>query len=164
MNRRCRLLAQRVVRALSAYGGFRSKQTQKLFGRPPRPAGSRSISRTSDRTTEPASGLGPFWSRSLRQEFGGIRYARFHDANNQDWSHCRLHAASPGLVLENAPATKMTNRAKCTVDDTVLRLRELFNISSSEYGDAEDDSAHTMRSHVLTRWLQFQSQRSNACR
>ena len=68
---------------LSAYGGFRSKQTQKLFGRPPRPAGSRSISRTSDRTTEPASGLGPFGSRSLRQEFGGIRYARFHDANKR---------------------------------------------------------------------------------
>jgi hypothetical protein len=35
--------------------------------RPPRSAGSRSISRPNDRSTEPASGLGPFGSRSLRQ-------------------------------------------------------------------------------------------------
>jgi hypothetical protein len=94
---------------LSAYGGFRSKQTQKLFGRPPRPAGARSISRPSDRTTEPASGLGPFGSQSLRQEFGGIRYARFHDANNQDWSHCRLHAAPwqpHQLISGRAPSAR----------------------------------------------------------
>jgi hypothetical protein len=37
-------------------------------GRPRRPGRSRSISRPSDRSTEPASGLGPFGSRSLRQE------------------------------------------------------------------------------------------------
>ena len=36
-------------------------------GATPRLAGSRSISRPSDRSTEPASGLGPFGSRSLRQ-------------------------------------------------------------------------------------------------
>jgi hypothetical protein len=44
---------------LSAYGGFRSKRTQKIFWAAPRSAGSRSISRPSDRSTEPASGLGP---------------------------------------------------------------------------------------------------------
>ena len=53
---------------LSAYGGFRSKRTQKIFWAAPRSAGSRSISRPSDRSTEPASGLGPFGLRSLRQE------------------------------------------------------------------------------------------------
>ena len=61
-----------------AYGGFWSKQTRDIE-RPPRPAGSRSISRPNDRSTEPASGLGPFGSRSLRQEHRRHPYARFHD-------------------------------------------------------------------------------------
>jgi hypothetical protein len=81
----------------------------KIFGRLPRPAGSRSISRPSDRSTESASGLGLLGSRSLRQEFGGIRYARFHDANNQDWSHCRLQAAPwqpHQLISGRAPAAR----------------------------------------------------------
>ena len=58
---------------------------------------SRSISRPTDRSTEPASGLGPFGSRSLRQEHGSVRFARFHNANNQDWSRCpacMLHRGS----------------------------------------------------------------------
>jgi hypothetical protein len=41
---------------------------QPRLGRPRRGGGSRSISRPSDRSTEPASGLGSFGSRSLRQE------------------------------------------------------------------------------------------------
>jgi hypothetical protein len=40
----------------------------KISGRPPRPAGSRSISRPSGPSTETANGLGPVGSRSLRQE------------------------------------------------------------------------------------------------
>jgi hypothetical protein len=51
----------------AAYSGFRSKQTQDTSAAPWRP-GSRSISRSSDRSTEPANGLGPLGSRSLRQE------------------------------------------------------------------------------------------------
>jgi hypothetical protein len=56
-------------------------QTGGVLGRPPRSAGSRSISRPSDRSTEPACGLGPFGSRSLRRENRRHTYARFHDAN-----------------------------------------------------------------------------------
>ena len=65
-----------------------AQSRSNVMGRPPRQAGSRSISRPSDRSTEPASGLGPFGSRSLRQEHGSVRFARFHNANNQDWSRC----------------------------------------------------------------------------
>jgi len=60
-------------------------------------AQSRSIARPSDRSTEPAGGLGPFGSRSRRQEHGSVRFARFHNANNQDWSRCpacMLHRGS----------------------------------------------------------------------
>jgi len=69
----------------------------KIFGRPRAWRGLRSISRPSNRSTEPASGLGPFGSRSLRQEHGSIHYARSHDANNQDRSRClacMLHRGS----------------------------------------------------------------------
>jgi hypothetical protein len=41
---------------------------QTWLGRPRRRGGSRSISRPSDRSIQPASGLGPFGSRSLRRE------------------------------------------------------------------------------------------------
>jgi hypothetical protein len=41
---------------------------QTLLGRAPPTRRSRSISRPNDRSTEPASGLRPFGSRSLRQE------------------------------------------------------------------------------------------------
>ena len=74
-----------------------AQSRSNVMGRPPRQAGSRSISRPSDRSTEPASGLGPFGSRSLRQEHGSVRFARFHNANNQDWSRCpacMLHRGS----------------------------------------------------------------------
>src|SRR5208282_1107364 len=47
---------------------IRLSSGQTLLGRPRRRGGSRSISRPSDRSTEPGSGLGPFGSRSLRQE------------------------------------------------------------------------------------------------
>jgi hypothetical protein len=47
--------------------GLPTKQRKDIWAAP-RPAGSRSISRPSDRSTEPASGLGPFGLRSLRQE------------------------------------------------------------------------------------------------
>ena len=59
---------------------------RKIFGRPPPLSGSRSISRPSDRATEPASGHGPWGHDRSPKNIGGIRYARFHDANNQDWS------------------------------------------------------------------------------
>jgi hypothetical protein len=47
---------------------IRLSSGQTRLGRPHRRGGSRSISRPSDRSTEPASGLGPFGSRSLRQK------------------------------------------------------------------------------------------------
>ena len=48
---------------------------------------SRSISRPTDRSTEPANGLGPFGSRFAPPRTPATtRYARFQDANNQDWS------------------------------------------------------------------------------
>lgn len=74
-----------------------AQSRSNVMGRPPRQAGSRSISRPSDRSTEPASGLGPFGLRSLRQEHGSVRFARFRNANNQDWSRCpacMLHRGS----------------------------------------------------------------------
>jgi len=40
----------------------------RMYGATPLLAGARSFSRPSDRSTEPAIGLGPFGSRSLRQE------------------------------------------------------------------------------------------------
>ncbi len=93
----------------SAYGGFRSKQTQEIFGRPPAFGGvalylaaKRPLNRARERSR-------PVRSRSLRQEFGGIRYARFRDASNQDWSHCRLHAAPwqpHQLISGRAPAAR----------------------------------------------------------
>ena len=52
----------------SGHTSRRGRVAVNVMGRPPRQAGSRSISRPSDRSTEPASGLGPFGSRSLRQE------------------------------------------------------------------------------------------------
>jgi hypothetical protein len=48
--------------------GNRPKKTKRYLGGPRVRAGSRSISRQSDRSTEPATGLGPFGLRSLRQE------------------------------------------------------------------------------------------------
>jgi hypothetical protein len=51
-------MAHHVVRALLRMAAS-GRSRQKIFGRPRRPAGSRSISRPSDRSTEPASGLGP---------------------------------------------------------------------------------------------------------
>jgi hypothetical protein len=68
----------------------------------------RSTARPLDRSTEPASGLGPS-GHDQSEEFGGIRYARFHDANNQDWSHCRLHAAPwqpHQLISGRAPSAR----------------------------------------------------------
>jgi hypothetical protein len=47
---------------------IRLSSGQTRLGRPRRRGGSRSISRPSDRSTEPASGLGPFGSGSLRQK------------------------------------------------------------------------------------------------
>jgi hypothetical protein len=92
---RFQLLAHHVVRAiLGAAASGRSRH--KILGRPPRSAGSRSISRPSDRSTEAASGLGPFGSRSLRQEHRRHPYARFHD-EHPDWSPylaCMLHCSS----------------------------------------------------------------------
>jgi hypothetical protein len=80
------------------HGCFRLKQTLE-FGRPPRLAGSRSISRPSRHSTEPASGLGPFGSRSLRQKLRRANTTCFYRANNQDWSLvspacCAMAAAS----------------------------------------------------------------------
>jgi hypothetical protein len=92
---------------LSPCGGFQLKQTQKIFGWPRRSAGSRSISRPSDRSTEPASGLGLFRSRSLRQEHR--RQCKLPYVNNQDCSHCRLHAApwqSHQLTSGRAPLAR----------------------------------------------------------
>jgi hypothetical protein len=45
-----------------------AKEDKRYLGGPRVRAGSRSISRQSDRSTEPATGLGPFGLRSLRQE------------------------------------------------------------------------------------------------
>jgi hypothetical protein len=90
---------------------IRLSSGQTRLGRPRRRGGSRSISRPSDRSTEPASGLGPFGSRSLRQKHRrGKRHACFHHANNQDWSHispaCCTVAAAPTYRWE-------THRADC---------------------------------------------------
>src|SRR5271155_6250432 len=63
--------------------------------RPPRPAGSRSISRPSDRSTEPASGLGPFGSRSLRQEPSAATQASTREQSGLEPSlACVLHQAA----------------------------------------------------------------------
>ena len=93
----------------SAYGGFRSKQTQKIFGRPPAFGGVAlylAAKRPLDRVRERSRPLGH--DRSAKS-IGGIRYARFHDANNQDWSHCRLHAAPwqpHQLISGRAPSAR----------------------------------------------------------
>jgi len=63
-------------------------QTGGVLGRPPRSAGSRSISRPSDRSTEPACGLGPFGSRSLRRENRRHTLRPLPRRKHQDWSPC----------------------------------------------------------------------------
>lgn len=87
-----------------------AQSRSNIMVRPPRQAGSRSISRPSDRSTEPASGLGPFGSRSLRQEDGSVRLACFHNANNQDWSPCPACMLLPWqphqLISGRAPAAR----------------------------------------------------------
>ena len=103
-------MAHHVVRALLRMAASGRSRPKRYLGGPRVRRASRSISRPSDRSTESASGLGPFGSRSLRQEFGGIRYARFHDATNQDWSHCRLHAApwQPHQLISGRAPTART--------------------------------------------------------
>jgi hypothetical protein len=64
---RCLLLAHHALFSLLRMAAS-GQSRHKIFGRPRAWRGSRSISRPSDRSTEPASGLGPFGSRSLRQE------------------------------------------------------------------------------------------------
>jgi hypothetical protein len=55
-----------VVARLRMAASGRSRH--QIPGRPPRLAGSRSISRSNDHSTEPANGLGPSGLRSLRQK------------------------------------------------------------------------------------------------
>jgi hypothetical protein len=57
--------------------------------------GSRSISRPSDRSTEPASGLGPFGSRSLRPEPSAVTQASTHEQSGLEPSFaCMLRCGS----------------------------------------------------------------------
>ena len=84
------------------------RSRQKILGRPPFSgvalylAAKRPLDRARERSR-------PVRSRSLRQVFGGMHYARFHDANNQDWSHYRLHAAPwqpHQLISGRAPSAR----------------------------------------------------------
>jgi hypothetical protein len=79
-----------------AYGGFWSKQTQKIFGRPPAFGGVAlylAAKRPLDRARERSR---PFGSRSLRQEHRRHPYARFHDATIRTGATvaCMLHRGS----------------------------------------------------------------------
>lgn len=64
------------------------------------PAAGRALSRGPATARPSPSGLGPFGSDRSAKNIGGVRYARFHDVNNQDWSH-RLaythHRGNPAL-------------------------------------------------------------------
>jgi hypothetical protein len=48
------------LRSIGSLGDLPARKTGGVLGRPRRSAGSRSISQPSDRSTEPACGLGPF--------------------------------------------------------------------------------------------------------
>jgi hypothetical protein len=96
MNRRCRLLAQRVVRAsLRMAASGRSRPKSYLGG--PRVRRGRALSRgqATARPSPQAVSAHSGYDRSAKN--GNTRYARLQDANNQEWSHrlaCMLHRGS----------------------------------------------------------------------
>src|ERR1700680_655503 len=97
---------------LSAYGGFRSKRTQKIFWAAPRSAGSRSISRPSDRSTEPVNGLGPFGARSLRQgPSAGTQPSTREQSGLEPSLACVLHQAAASTYIRSSAIGSYQNPA-----------------------------------------------------
>jgi hypothetical protein len=144
-------MAHRVVRApLRMAASGRSRPKKYLGG--PRVRRGRALSRgqATARPSPRAVSAHSGHDRSAKK-FDGIHYAHFHDANNQDWSHCRLHAAPlqpHQLISGRAPSAR--TKILHTRGSSAPRWMGLVSRTADKANPA---SSVTMEEHPKAPWF-----------